>query len=70
MKKYSVSVRGKRETWVFYIYGNDEDVKSWRSDGLIIDEIVNTIPYWVAQNGLAKPWIFVQDVLKAIGLYS
>lgn len=65
MSKYTVTVRGHRREWVFDI-GNAEPqhIEQWRADGLVIDEVVNTIPDWAVTLGLTNLWCVVQDILK------
>lgn len=65
MSKYTVTVRGHRREWVFDI-GNAEPqhIEQWRADGLVIDEVVNTIPDWAVTLGLTHLWCVVQDIFK------
>jgi len=65
MKKlYAVEVRGKTTEWSFSFWGDPEFVKDWEADGLKINEIVNTIPDWVATIGLTNLWCFFQDIFN------
>lgn len=61
-KRYSLVIRGNYKTWSFDILAKPEHVADWRADGFEVDEIVNTIPLWVAELGLARAWVFCQDV--------
>jgi ribosome maturation protein Sdo1 len=40
---YTITVRGKKHEWVFPILVDPQYVEEWRADGLIIDEVVETI---------------------------
>ena len=64
MKKtrHSITVRGRQSTWCFDVYATSADVATWRADGLEVDELVNTIPDWIAGMGLARPWCWLQDL--------
>lgn len=65
MKKLlSIAVTGKEKTWSFDFYGDAKYLKEWREDGLIVDEILNTVPVWIVNLGLLKPWIFLQDIFN------
>jgi hypothetical protein len=59
-----LSVRGKSKTWGFMFYGDPKHIKEWREDGLDVSEIENTVPEWVADLGLVRPWCFLQDVFN------
>lgn len=61
-KLYSITIRGKQHTWSFDCFVNPEFVDEWRADGIEIDEMVNTIPEWVADLGLSGVWCFLQDL--------
>ena len=46
MKQYSIEIKGNSKDWILGpFYASEENVKGWRDDGLVIDEIVETIPY-------------------------
>jgi len=65
MKKLlSVEVKGAEHNWSFNFYGDPKHLEDWREDGLEVNEIINTVPEWVVDCGLAKPWIFFQDVFN------
>lgn len=65
MKKYSIIVKGNHNTWSFSINGTEQYLDEWRQDGLVIDEIVNTVPGLVVKylgyTGM-KVWFFFQDI--------
>lgn len=62
-KNYSVQVRGKQHTWEFTVSAKPEHAQDWEDDGLIVSEVVNTIPEWVVDLGLLKLWVAGQDFL-------
>lgn len=65
MKKlYSLEIRGKSKEWSFNIYADPKHVEDWREDGLEINEIVNSIPEWVADIGMTRLWIIIQDIFN------
>lgn len=61
-RHYSVVVRGNWKTWSFDVSAEPEHVEQWREDGLEVDEVLNTIPVWVAKMGLTRAWCFLQDL--------
>lgn len=61
-KRYSLTVHGKRSTWNFDVEVDPKYIEEWRADGIEIDESLGTIPLWVVDIGLARPWWFIQDV--------
>ena len=58
---YCVNVRGRTTEWSFPVWSIPEYVQQWRDDGLIVDEIVNTVPLWVVNLGLLDVWVWLQD---------
>jgi hypothetical protein len=63
-KLLSVTVQGKEKKWSFNFYEDPKYIQEWRNDGLVIYEILNTVPVWVVDFGLLKPWVFFQDVFN------
>jgi len=61
-KLLSITVRGNHHKWSFNFYTDPQHIQEWREDGLEIDEIMNTIPVWVADRGWTRAWCFVQDL--------
>ena len=60
-KLYSIEVKGKSgQTWSFNFYADSKYEKDWDEDGLIVYEIVNTIPEWAP----IKLWCFFQDLFN------
>ena len=44
MKKlYSLEIEGKEKEWSFDIVANPKHVEDWRKDGLVVNEIINTV---------------------------
>lgn len=62
-RKMQIMVRGHRHEWGFVFDGNPKYLAEWRKDGLCIDEIENSIPYWIAGTWFMRPWCFIQDVV-------
>ena len=65
MSDLAITVRGKRNEWVFRFRGNKKYLNEWRADWLVVDEAVNSIPTWVVDLGLTKPWCWLQDRVAA-----
>lgn len=42
--------------------GDPQYIPEWTADGLLIDEVVNTVPVWIADLGLVRPWCCLQDL--------
>ena len=61
-RKYTILVQGQNHEWGFGIEAEPSHVEDWRRDGLIIHEVLHTIPEWVVDLGLERPWCFLQDV--------
>lgn len=59
-----LSVRGKARRWEFVFRGDPAHIPEWRSDGLVVCEVVNVVPEWIANLGLTRLWCFLQDVLN------
>lgn len=62
MPKASVEIRGKKSTWGVDWNASMEQVEAMREDGINVLLIQNSIPLWVAEIGLARPWCFFQDI--------
>ncbi len=60
-KLMGIEVKGKRKTWGFAFYADDNLLAEWQADGLEIGIIENVIPGWVGDLGLARIWCFFQD---------
>jgi len=63
VKRYAITIRGRRKEWSFPIWAKPEHVEEWRKDGLIVDEVLNVIPKWVVDLGLTRHWCWLQDIL-------
>ena len=63
-KLLSVTVKGNEKKYCFNFYGDPKYIPEWEADGLEVVEILNTIPIWVVDAGLTKPWIFMQDIFN------
>lgn len=68
MKKLlTVRVEGKHKVWGFNFVGDTKHLKEWRSDGLTINVLENTIPLFIQRVGLTRPWCKIQDIINQIG---
>jgi hypothetical protein len=63
-KLMSITVKGKNHTWSFDTYADPVYLDEWLDDGLEIYEVSNSIPMWVVEYGLVKPWCFMQDIFN------
>lgn len=61
-RQLSITVQGTRRKWCFDILADPAYLDEWRADGLVVEEVVNTIHVWAVDAGLAGPWCFLQDV--------
>ena len=63
-KLLNVAVRGNSKEWSFNFYGDPKYLEDWRSDGLEVYEVENTIPVWVNELGLTRLWCIFQDLFN------
>lgn len=63
-KLLTLSVQGATKTYSLTVIADPQYLDEWQQDGLEIYELVNTIPVWVADLGLVRPYCFVQDILN------
>ena len=63
-KNMSVTIRGKKSTWNVNGFMPDEQIEAMREDGIELSEVINTIPVWVVEIGLLRPWCFLEDILN------
>lgn len=63
-KHYEVTIRGKQSEWSLPIAGKvtKQTIADWRTDGLEIIEIHNSIPTWWLLP--AKIWCWIEDVFN------
>ena len=59
--KYGVIVKGRNKSWHLE-FENDAQAEAMRADGFEVDVIINTIPVWVVDLGLARAWCLAQDI--------
>ena len=64
MKRYALTVRGSRKTWSFTIDADPAHVEDWRADGLVVDEVIYSIPRWVVDLGGTWLWCRASDVFN------
>ena len=55
-----LEVKGKHKEWIFMFEGDTEHLESWRADGLEVNVVHGSIPYWMAGTFLARPWVELQ----------
>lgn len=59
-----IHTRGRSKSWSFEFMGDPKYIEEWNADGLEVREVVNTIPAWIVDLGLVRPWCFLQDVFN------
>lgn len=57
-------MKGKTKTYSFDVIGDPKYLDEWRAEDIDINELINTIPKWVVDIGMTKPWCFVQDIIN------
>ena len=62
-RRYSLTVRSKRSTWSFTIDADPAHVADWRADGLVVDELLNSMPAWLPW-WLVRAWCWAEDILN------
>jgi hypothetical protein len=62
MPRASVDVRGKQLEWSVTWNASQEQIDAMRADGIDIWMPENSIPAWVVDIGLLRPWCFFQDI--------
>ena len=65
----SITVRGKQKEWSFTFYSDPKYIPEWEADGLVVHEVLNTIPEWAVSMGLTRPWCAVQDAWRWMRLW-
>lgn len=60
----TISVRGKNHEWAVDWHASQAQIDGMIEDGLDVGIIHNTIPAWVVDVGLTRPWCFVQDAFN------
>lgn len=63
MSKYFAHMRGRQHEWIVTV--DEASVDDMRADGIEVFEAVYTIPGWVADLGLTRPWCIIQDIWDA-----
>lgn len=44
----------------FNFRGDPKHMARWQAEGLVVHEVVGSIPVWAQQLGLTRPWFAVQ----------
>lgn len=63
-KRMNIDVRGKCHEWSVKCDMSQAQIDAMRDDGIELFEVVNSIPMWVVELGLVRPWCFFQDVFN------
>lgn len=62
MPQAVLSIRGKQSEWGLTVPMKQGQIDAMRADGIEIGILANTVPFWIAECGLTRPWCFVQDI--------
>jgi hypothetical protein len=62
MPRATIEVRGKRSSWCVNWQASRQQIEAMRADGIDVGIVANSIPEWVVDIGLARPWCFFQDI--------
>lgn len=69
-KNLCITVVGKSGAlYCFDFQGEEKLITEWVADGLDVEEVVNTIPAWVAMIGLTRQWCRLQDWWQLLRLW-
>lgn len=63
-KLMHLEVAGRTGAYGFTVEADPRYLEEWQADGVEIYLIENTIPMWVVNAGLVRPWCFLQDVFN------
>lgn len=64
-----IVVKGRTKTYAFNFVGDPKHIPEWQSQGLDIEEVLNTVPEWVVSIGLTKPWCRAQDIWRWLRIF-
>ena len=62
MPRASIEIRGKHSTWGVDWDAPQSQIDGMREDGIDVYIIENSIPVWIVDLGLLRPWCFFQDI--------
>lgn len=62
MARVILHIRGKKNEWGVAADMNQSQIDAMREDGIEIGVLENSMPAWIADAGLARPWCFFQDI--------
>ncbi len=68
-RKYHIHIQGKTGLWIFPVKADPASVAEWRADGIEVGECGGTIPMWVVQMGLIRPWVAMQQAWNSTRLW-
>lgn len=55
-------IRGKQSEWGITTPLSMSSIEAMRADGIEVGILENSIPFWVNESGLTRPWCFFQDI--------
>lgn len=55
-------IHGRRHHWGITTPLPQATIDAMIEDGIEIDILENTVPFWINEAGLTRPWCFFQDI--------
>lgn len=68
-RRMFVEVQGKSGAWVFRFDGDPAFLDEWAADGLKVGVVEYTIPAWVVEFRLQRPWCAIQRAWQFLRLW-
>ena len=56
----TIFAKGNAKTWTFTVHGTPEMLADLRSDGFVVDELLNAVPRWMP----FRLGCFLQDLFR------
>ena len=65
-KGWLLDIKGKSgSTYSFEVEIDPQYIQEWKGEGInIVGRLENTIPMWVVDIGLTRPWCFFQSLFN------
>jgi hypothetical protein len=62
MPQAVLSIRGKQSEWGITTPLPMSAIEAMREDGIEVGILENSVPFWMNEAGLTRPWCFFQDI--------
>ncbi|QQP96520.1 hypothetical protein [Lysobacter enzymogenes] len=63
-KLLALQIQGQSHPWHFEFYGDPSHISDWRADGLVVEEVENTVPESLPGFIPSRLWAFAQDIFN------